>query len=84
MLVVSCKMEGLSDFFENLEAIETVELISNPRLFTRPRIYRERPDYFTKYDEKDFFIRYRLSKDSVLFLLEQIEQHLEYPDNRYV
>lgn len=57
----------LNDFFEAFDAIETVETLSNSSLFRRPHIYRERQDYFTKYDDKDFFTRYRLSKASVLY-----------------
>ena len=72
----------ISDLFEAFDAIETVEILTNASLFTRPHIYRERQDYFTKYDDKDFFIRYRLSKASVLFLLQQIEHLLEYPNNK--
>lgn len=67
--------------FDSLDAIETIEMLQRPRLFARRRLYRNRLDFFTKYDEKDFFIRFRLSKQNVLFLLEKIEQHLEYHDN---
>lgn len=74
----------IMDFIESLEVMEIPEVIFNRSLYTRPRLYRERPDYFTKYDDLDFFRRYRLSKDSVLFLLEKIEQHLEFKDNRQV
>lgn len=72
----------LSEFFDSLEAVETVELLASPRFFTRPRVYRERPDFFTQYDDKDFFVRYRLSKDSVIFVLQKLEHILEYPDDR--
>lgn len=76
-------MDGdLYEFLDNLEAIENVQLIYNVALARRPRIFRERADHFDRYDEKDFFIRYRLSKPNVLFILEKIDHLLEYKDNR--
>lgn len=72
----------LSQFLESLEAVETVEMISNQGLLKRPRVYRARADDFGKYDEKDFFMRYRLSKQSVLYLLEKIEHCLEFKDDK--
>ncbi|XP_053604215.1 putative nuclease HARBI1 [Plodia interpunctella] len=75
-------MDSDNELFEDLEALEAIELINNRRLFTRPRIYRERSKDFVKYDDKDFFIRYRLSKESVLFILQEIENQLEFNDDR--
>lgn len=74
----------LSNFFDSMDAIETVNLLSSSNVFRRPRIYRERVDLFTKYDDKDFVQRFRLTKASVLYLLDKIEHNLEYFDNRYV
>lgn len=73
-------MADILDFLDQLDAIDTIENINN--VFRRPRIYRERPDFFAKYDDVDFFRRYRLSKESVLFLLEKIKVFLEFPSNR--
>lgn len=73
-------MENIFDFLDRLDAIDAIENIYH--VFRRPRIYRERPDFFAKYDDVDFFRRYRLSKESVLFLLEKIEVFLEFPSNR--
>ncbi|KAH9638842.1 hypothetical protein HF086_012795 [Spodoptera exigua] len=58
------------------------ELLSDRHLYGRPRIYRERSKDFEKYDDTDFFIRYRLSKESVIFILKNIEHLLEFHDNR--
>ncbi len=45
-----------------------MELLSNRHLYRRPRIYRERSKDFEKYDEKDFFIRYRFPAQPYLYL----------------
>ncbi|CAG4927190.1 unnamed protein product [Colias eurytheme] len=69
----------LYEFLENLDTVSTIFDVNNHR---RPKIYRKRPNYFESFDETDFFRRYRLSKSSVLYLLEKIEHALEFPDNR--
>lgn len=75
-------MDSDNDLFDALDAIEDVELVNNRSLFRRNRLYRERSRDFTKYDNIDFFIRYRLSKESVLFILRKIEHLLEFHNDR--
>ncbi|KAF5297685.1 hypothetical protein FQA39_LY12016 [Lamprigera yunnana] len=48
-----------------------------------PRQLYERADYFHQFDDAQFRRRFRLSRDSVLFLLEHIEEHLEFPNNSF-
>ncbi|XP_026740914.1 putative nuclease HARBI1 [Trichoplusia ni] len=48
----------------------------------RPRWFKERPNYFEEYDEHDFVIRFRLSKEATLSLLAKIEHRLEYTSDR--
>ncbi|ENN83189.1 hypothetical protein YQE_00452, partial [Dendroctonus ponderosae] len=48
----------------------------------RPRWMKEREDHFNNLDEKDFQIRFRLSKASTLHVLQLIEHKLEFPDNK--
>lgn len=73
-------MENIFEFLDRLDAIDTIENIYH--VFRRPRVYRVRPDFFAKYDDVDFFRRYRLSKESVRFLLEKIAVYLEFPSRR--
>ncbi|XP_011861742.1 PREDICTED: uncharacterized protein LOC105558586, partial [Vollenhovia emeryi] len=47
-----------------------------------PRNVRVRANYFEKYDELNFFRMFRLEKQSVINILEQIEDHLKYTHNR--
>lgn len=50
----------------------------------RPRWIRERAEEFDNLDDRDFITRYRLTKLSVLSVLEKIEESLEYETDRSV
>jgi len=50
----------------------------------RPRWIRERAQEFHNLDDRDFITRYRLSKATVLSILDQIEESLEYETDRSV
>ena len=50
----------------------------------RPRWIRERTDDFDSLDDRDFITRYRLTKPTILSILEKIEHHLEYETDRSV
>lgn len=65
--------------FENdiLENIDTLDCIVR-----RPKIFKERRNYFEEYDDVDFCTRFRLSKESVLYVLDFIEDKLEYPSDK--
>jgi hypothetical protein len=44
----------------------------------KERKVRRRPDHFHEYDECEFFVRFRLTKDTVLRILDLINDQLEY------
>lgn len=44
----------------------------------RPRWIRDREDHFHSLDDTDFVMRFRLSKRTVLSVLETIEDQLEF------
>ncbi|KAK5650446.1 hypothetical protein RI129_001475 [Pyrocoelia pectoralis] len=48
----------------------------------RQKIYRPRTQYLTEYDDVEFFDRFRLTKPTVLALLQQIVAELDSPTNR--
>lgn len=48
----------------------------------RPRWIREREVPFHGLDDKDFVTRFRLSKQTVLLVLQAIEDRLEFPTDR--
>lgn len=50
----------------------------------RPRWIRERAEDFDSLYDRDFITRYRLTKPTVLSILEKIEHHLEYKTDRSV
>ena len=62
-------------FDDDLEILDLVE-----EGFPR-RIY-DRSNYFRELDNLTFFRRFRLTKPTVLNILEEIEDNLEYPDDR--
>lgn len=63
----------------NDEDEDIVEFIEEQR---RPYIVHERYDAFNELDDVDFVRRFRLSKNTVLFILEQIEEAIETPTDR--
>ena len=48
----------------------------------RPRKLAERSDFFDIMDDKDYEMRFRLSKTSTLNILESIEESLEFPSDK--
>ncbi|XP_018572749.1 putative nuclease HARBI1 [Anoplophora glabripennis] len=48
----------------------------------RPKLYRKRVDCFEKYDDLNFFQRFRLRKTTVLSLLQEIEDVIKLPTQR--
>lgn len=46
-----------------------------------PRRRYNRKNYYEELDEKTFFQRFRLTKPTVLQLVEMLEDTLEHPDN---
>lgn len=51
-------------------------------LVRRPRWVRDREDHFHTLDDKDFVTRFRLTKRTVLAVLEAIENYLEFPTDK--
>lgn len=51
-------------------------------LHRRPYTVRQRPNHFEFWDDEDFRIRFRLSKETVQHILENIEHRLRFPTNR--
>ena len=48
----------------------------------RPKRLKPRIEYFDDLDDIDFKMRFRLSKQSVLLVLNYIEADLEFPNER--
>ena len=84
MLEILLKKTHKMEYFELLEEeileddIDMLDLIENGF----PRRVFVRKNHFQDMDELNFFKRFRLYKNTVLFVLEQIEQELEYDHNR--
>jgi len=50
----------------------------------RPKKLKLRMNYFDNLDDIEFKMRFRLNKNSVLLVLNIIEEELTFPTNRYV
>lgn len=48
----------------------------------RRKVYRNRVDCYNKYNESEFFERFRLTKETVAALLDQIQHLISLPTNR--
>lgn len=48
----------------------------------RRRKFKQRINYFDELDNADFKMRFRLNKQSVLLILEEIREELEFFTNR--
>ncbi|GAB1869285.1 Putative nuclease HARBI1 [Camponotus japonicus] len=67
----------------NFDVLEDDELDAfNLVVYGIPRNIHMRANYFEQYDELNFFRRFRLQKQSVIHVLEQIKDHLQYTHNR--
>lgn len=59
------------------------ELLYNLFLRTRKqKTVRHRPDLMNEYDDDEFFTRFRLKKDTVLMILDLINNDLEHSTER--
>lgn len=50
----------------------------------KPKVFKTRRDYFTELDDEQFFCRFRLTKTTVLVLLNCIENKIKSATERYV
>lgn len=48
----------------------------------RRKVYRERVDHFNKWNERDFYDRFRFTKEFVVLILEKIKEQLILKSNR--
>lgn len=70
------------EFIEELDSDDDREIINFIDYERRPYILKERIDLFMTLDDKDFIMRFRLKKETVLNLLEKIEGQLESVTDR--
>ncbi|KAJ8974994.1 hypothetical protein NQ317_013493 [Molorchus minor] len=68
------------DFDEELFINDDLDILDIVE-FGFPRKVYERKNAFDELDDLSFFRRFRLTKNTILYLLEMIEDHLEYDNN---
>lgn len=66
------------DVLEDDDELDAFNLV----VYGIPRNVHVRANYLEQYDELNFFKRFRLRKESVMHILEQIEDHLRYTHDR--
>lgn len=64
--------------FEDEEFNDLAILVAFPR---RQRIFRTRVDHFTTWRDDEFFDRYRLSKNTVRFIVDLIRDRIQSRTN---
>lgn len=64
-------LEELNEIFDDNDE-DIIDFVMNMRTYT----VQERKDYFVDLDDKEFFRRFRLKKDTVNNLLRELEPHL--------
>lgn len=72
MDLVNIELEEEIFLEDDLDILEIID-------FGFPRRIYERSNYFQVMDELTFFRRFRLLKETVLRIMEMIEDQLEYP-----
>lgn len=71
--------------FETTDTSSTSSSDENEVVFIRrPKVYKERRNYFDILDDVEFFNRFRLTKQTVENILQQINHSIRLPTNRYV
>lgn len=66
-------INDLEDLTDDEDFLELIQIELFPR---KPRTFREKIDHFEKWDESEFRERFRLSKDTVRLILEDINNDL--------
>lgn len=79
------KMDILDEQQEELtddeDFLELIHHVLHPRA---PKVYRERPNHFNKWNDKEFKSRFRLEKQVVAFIIDQISEEISSPTDKYV
>ena len=70
---------NLFDLREDAAFLEFVELVT-PRA---QRVFRERPNHFDQWNDEEFKARFRLSKNVVQYIINEIEDQISSETKRY-
>lgn len=67
------------DFVVSSDDEDVINFIGYIGRERRPKIIRNRPNYFDLWDDHDFFVRFRLRKNTVRHVLASIRGMIENP-----
>lgn len=68
------------DLTDDEDFVEFAMLVAFPR---RRKMFLQRSNHFVKWRDDQFFNRFRLSKNSVYYVLDHIKERISSPTNRY-
>ncbi|KAJ8927411.1 hypothetical protein NQ314_020130 [Rhamnusium bicolor] len=72
-------MDFLGELTDDEDFFELVNNVQNQRL---TQTYRERPNHFTKWNDRDFKFRFRLSKQVVRIIIDEIRDDISSKTDR--
>lgn len=71
----------MNDLTDDEDFLELYNIIQHPR---RPQTYRHREDHFAKWNDGEFHARFRLSKNVVRFITNEIAEAISHRTDRCV
>lgn len=66
----------------DVQAVDMADIVDEVNDFRFNRQVYVRTDYFHFFSDELFRVRFRLSKETALYVLQQIEHRLEYLEDR--
>lgn len=66
-------MDFLGELTDDEDFLELIDNVQNPRC---RQTYRERSNHFTKWNDRDFKFRFRLSKQAVQMVIDEIREDI--------
>lgn len=75
---------NVARYFDESESSSDEDVVIQYVLMRRPKTFRSRNPPLEIWDDEDFCQRYRLSKETVLWIDREIGSRLKSPTTRYV
>ncbi|KAB0805355.1 hypothetical protein PPYR_02325 [Photinus pyralis] len=69
----------MAQLTDDEDFVELINLIAHPR---RPKVYRNRANHFEIWDDDEFRARFRLSKEVVQFIVNEVRDEITSLTNR--
>ncbi|KAF5308280.1 hypothetical protein FQR65_LT06273 [Abscondita terminalis] len=73
------RIQNFGDLTDDEDFLELYDIVEHPR---EPQVFRVREDHFTKWNDTEFRQRFRLSKEVVRFVTEEISEMISSQTDR--